>query len=299
LLPPSRRASQPSRTPTRKRRAPGRECARLRRLERLDLADAQTYADDAVSGAETKKLVQRSRLLDVIGARPPFSALILRDASRFSGRDGDEAFGELKRIAPAGVEIWFYTDGTRFNCGTLGDNLVGFVRAEMNAEFRRQIAKWTYEPMERKARAGYVTGGRVFCYDNVRVNGHVERRANELEANIVRRIYELYAAGHGLPTIATRARSRGGPSATPEALGGLAGPLTGECPTGTTDPAAAHQGAPDVRSARRVTTSSEARGRFGRWRASYVTWRPQRDSNPCFGFERVSQSTRSRCWMRP
>ncbi len=78
----------------------------------------------------------------------------------------------------------------------------GIVRAEMNAEFRRQIAKWTYEAMERKARAGYVTGGRVFGYDNVRVNGHVERRANEVEANIVQRIYELYATGHGLPTIA-------------------------------------------------------------------------------------------------
>ena len=45
----------------------------------------------------------------------PFHVLIMRDASRFSRRDGDEAFGELKRLAQAGVEIWFYQDGTPFH----------------------------------------------------------------------------------------------------------------------------------------------------------------------------------------
>ena len=65
----------------------------------------------------------------------------MRDASRFSRRDGDEAFGELKRLAQRGVAIWFYQDGTPFTFGTFGDNVVGFVRAEMNAEYRRQIAQ--------------------------------------------------------------------------------------------------------------------------------------------------------------
>ena len=166
------------------------------------VSDEHVYADDAVSGAETKRLVNRQRLLDVIRAGAPFGAVIMRDASRFSRRDGDEAFGELKALARAGVEVWFYQDGTRFTFGTMADNVVGFVRAEMNAEFRRQIAKWTREAMQRKARAGHVTGGRVFGYDNVRVNGHVERRINDAEAGVVRRIYELYATGHGLPTIA-------------------------------------------------------------------------------------------------
>ena len=68
------------------------------------VADAHICADDAVSGAETKKLVSRQRLLDVIRAGSPFQALVMRDASRFSRRDGDEAFGELKRLAQAGVE---------------------------------------------------------------------------------------------------------------------------------------------------------------------------------------------------
>jgi len=57
--------------------------------------DAHVYTDDAISGAETRKLVNRQRLLTALrGQTPPFHVLIMRDASRFSRRDGDEAFGE-------------------------------------------------------------------------------------------------------------------------------------------------------------------------------------------------------------
>src|SRR5918993_679623 len=62
--------------------------------------------------------------------------------------------------------------------------------------------------MLRKAKAGHVTGGRVFGYDNVDVTGpdgkrsHVVRRINEREAAIVRRIFELCAAGTGYTRIA-------------------------------------------------------------------------------------------------
>ena len=53
--------------------------------------------------------------------------------------------------------------------------------------------------MVRKAKAGHVTGGRVFGYDNVRTEaGHVERRVNEAEADVVRRIFHFSAEGHGL-----------------------------------------------------------------------------------------------------
>ena len=125
--------------------------------------DVHIYSDDAISDAETRKLVNRQRLLDTLsGTHPPVRVLVMRDASRFSRRDGDEAFGELKRLAQAGVEIWFYQDGTRFSFGTFGDNVVGFVRAVMNAEYRRQIARRTQEAMLRKAKAGHVTGGAVF-----------------------------------------------------------------------------------------------------------------------------------------
>jgi site-specific DNA recombinase len=180
--------------------------------------DAHVYADDAISGAETRKLVNRQRLLDAIEAGPPFHVLIMRDASRFSRRDGDEAFGELKRLAQAGIEVWFYQDGTRFEYGNFAANITGIVRAEMNAEFRRQIGKWTREAMVRKAQAGHVTGGKVFGYDNVRVDGHVERRINDAQAAVVRRIFGLSAAGTGYTRLAKQLNAEQAPAPRPQQL---------------------------------------------------------------------------------
>jgi site-specific DNA recombinase len=164
--------------------------------------DEFIFSDDAVSGAETKRLVNRQRLLDAIRNKPPFQAIIMRDSSRFSRRDGDEAFAELKAIVKAGVAVHFYQDGTSFAFGTLGDNIIGFVKAEMNAEFRRQIARWTREAMQRKALAGHCTGGTVFGFTNERVNGHVERVVNQAEADVVRRIFRLCRDGNGMLRIA-------------------------------------------------------------------------------------------------
>ena len=95
------------------------EAARAFAAERgWTVADAHVFSDDAVSGAETRKLVDRQRLLDTIRSEPPFQALIMRDTSRFSRRDGDEAVGELKRIVRAGVDVWFYEQRTQFTFGT-------------------------------------------------------------------------------------------------------------------------------------------------------------------------------------
>ena len=66
--------------------------------------------------------------------------------------------------------------------------------------------------MERKARAGHVTGGRVFGYDNVRVDGHVERRINVKQATAVRRIFEMAVAGAGVKKIAKTLNAEREPS---------------------------------------------------------------------------------------
>ena len=75
--------------------------------------------------------------------------------------------------------------------------------------------------MLRKAQAGHVTGGRVFGYDNVEVladgkRSHVERRINEAEAAVVRRIFELSASGAGLTRIAKTLNAEGAPAPRPQ-----------------------------------------------------------------------------------
>lgn len=63
---------------------------------------------------------------------------------------------------------------------------------------------------------GHVTGGKVFGYDNVRLNGHVERVINPTESKVVRDIYQRYADGEGFKQIAHALNAQKVPSPRPQ-----------------------------------------------------------------------------------
>jgi site-specific DNA recombinase len=73
---------------------------------------------------------------------------------------------------------------------------------------RRGATVRTHDSHLRKARAGHVVGGRTYGYNNEVVLGengkksHVRRVINQDQPAVVRRIFERYAAGHGITRIA-------------------------------------------------------------------------------------------------
>ena len=73
---------------------------------------------------------------------------------------------------------------------------------------RDKARQRVHDAMSRKARNGHVTGGKTFGYDNITITtpdgkrSHVARCINEREAAIVRRIFEMSAAGTGYSRIA-------------------------------------------------------------------------------------------------
>src|SRR5262249_44967015 len=96
-------------------------------------------------------------------------------------------------------------------------NVVGFLRSEMAAEYRRAVAKWTHNAQARGFKAGHVMGGRLFGYDNVCSScsrvipagttrccpaGHTDRRKNKTEEAVILRIFDLSATGAGYTRIA-------------------------------------------------------------------------------------------------
>jgi DNA invertase Pin-like site-specific DNA recombinase len=168
------------------------------------VADEHVYADDGVSGAEVaSKLREKQRMLSLIeSGAAPFQAIVMQSNDRLSRRDGDEALGELKAISSAGIQVWFYADGSRFEYGTFAANTLAFLRGEFAAEYRRSVAQKTAEALRRKAERGHVVGAKVFGYLNHRVNSHVERRIVDEQAAVIRRIFEMYASGDGLKGIA-------------------------------------------------------------------------------------------------
>ena len=68
------------------------------------------------------------------------------------------------------------------------------------------------DALRRKAEQGFVAGGKVYGYTNVREGSHVQRVINEAEAAIVRRVFSLVAEGWGFRRVARRLTEEGIPA---------------------------------------------------------------------------------------
>ena len=126
------------------------------------------------------------------------------------GRESIETAYALKQLVTAGVRLFFYLEDRERTLDSPTDKIMLSLTAFADEQERDRARQRTYDAMVRKTRAGHVTGGRVFGYDNVEVlapNGrqsHVEREINEVESAVVRRIFELASLGIGFTSIAKR-----------------------------------------------------------------------------------------------
>jgi site-specific DNA recombinase len=168
--------------------------------------DEHIYADDGISGAEFVKRPGFVRLMNALKPKPAFQVLIMSEESRL-GREAIQTGYALKHIIDAGVQVWFYLeDRDRKLDSALDKVMLSLVNFASETE-RERARQRTYDAMVRKARAGHVTGCKVFGYDNIeifvgetnkdgeRTRSHVVRRINPEEAKVVCRIFETYGAG--------------------------------------------------------------------------------------------------------
>ena len=182
------------------------------------VSDEHIFVDDGISGAEFVKRPGFIRLMNALKPRPAFQLLVMSEESRL-GREQIETAYALKSIMDAGVRVFFYLEDRERTLDSALDKmmlaLTGFA-SEMERERAKQR---TYDAMLRKAKAGHVTGGKVFGYDNKEILSadghrlHVLRVINQDEAAIVRQIYDLYAGGLGIGRIAKLLNTEGVPAA--------------------------------------------------------------------------------------
>jgi len=162
------------------------------------------YSDDGISGAEFVKRPGLTRLLNALEAKPrPFDVLIMSEESRL-GREQIETSYVLKQLTDAGVRVFLYLDDRERTLESAMDKVM-LSLANFASEMEREKARQrTYDAMLRKAKALQVTGGKVYGYHNVRRISGVARTIDATEAAVIRRIFELYADGTGMLTIAHR-----------------------------------------------------------------------------------------------
>lgn len=188
------------------------------------VADEHVYVDDGISGAEFSNRPGFLRLMNAIKPRAPFQALVMSEASRL-GRETFETGYALKQLSQAGVRCFSYLDNREIALDSAIDKFM-MSAATFAAEIEREKARQRVaDAMERRARAGYVAGGRCFGYENVVITtpdgkrSHVERVIKDDEAAIVREIFEASASGDGFTRIAKRLNAAHTPCPRPNGHG--------------------------------------------------------------------------------
>ena len=184
-----------------------------------NILEELVFFDDGISGAEFANRPGFLRLMNSLTPRPRFDVLIMSEESRL-GREQIETAYALKQIVTAGVRVFYWMEDRERTLDSPTDKLMLSVSAFADELERDKARQRTSDAMIAKARAGHVTGGKAFGYDNVEVLGEpdalgrskrvrVERRINSAHADVIHRIFALCAQGSGYATIAKTLNAEG------------------------------------------------------------------------------------------
>jgi site-specific DNA recombinase len=179
------------------------------------------FTDAEVSGAGR----DRPGLRAMLDAIPSFNALLLDDTSRLSRRLADSV-DIFEHLRFAGVRIVAVSQGIDSNSEQA--DVLMTVHGLVDSLYIKELGKKTHRGLEGRALKGLHTGGRIFGYSNVPCEtGGVQLQINEAEADVVRRLFRLYAEGYSYKRITTILNEEHIPSPRPRA-----GRRSGWCFTG-------------------------------------------------------------------
>ena len=173
-----------------------RQCRARIEQEQWQLGDV--YSDHAISGATTLRPGYQKMLEDARAGR--FEVLVAEALDRLS-RDQENIAGLFKQLSFADVRLITLSEGE------IGELHVG-LKGTMNALFLKDLAHKTRRGLEGRIRQGKSGGGLCFGYEVVRAVAtsgdplRGERRINETEAEIVRRIFREFTHGRSPKAIA-------------------------------------------------------------------------------------------------
>jgi len=156
------------------------------------------YKDQAISGASLMRAGIQALMQDAQGHK--FDVVLTESLDRLS-RDQEDIAGVYKRLRFAGVKMVTLSEGE------IAELHIGF-KGTMGALYLKDLADKTRRGLRGRVEAGRSGGGNSYGYDVVvRVTeggepDRGERRVNEVEAAVVRRIFNEYASGKSPKAIA-------------------------------------------------------------------------------------------------
>jgi site-specific DNA recombinase len=177
-----------------------------------DMHVVGVYADAAESGSHIERASMQRMLADA--KKRKFEVVLVDDLSRLSrdlGNTWNVVFGDL---ADRDIGVVDVTSGM---ASTDPNARITFAALGMvNDQFLQSVRKQTHRGLEGRALAGFWAGGRCFGYATVQEENppdpeHPRKRPviDETQAAVVRRVFGLFASGHGLKQIASTLNDEG------------------------------------------------------------------------------------------
>lgn len=171
---------------------------------RHGVAEPAVYSDAAISGARDDRPGYRAMLSAVTSGR--YDVLLVDDLSRLS-RDSTETGRLIKRLRFAGVRLVGVSDGV--DTDRKGHKIDVGLRGLMSELYLDDLADKTHRGLTGRALAGASAGGLPYGY---RVAGTGLREIDDMQAAVVRRIFDRAAAGHTARQIAAELNAAGVPA---------------------------------------------------------------------------------------
>ena len=180
------------------------------RAEKEGWKVANCYSDHGLSGASLMRPGVQMLLQDALNGK--FDILMAESLDRIS-RDQEDIAHIHKRLNFAGIGIVTLSEGA------VNELHIG-LKGTMGALYLKDLADKTRRGLRGRVEAGKSGGGNSYGYDVVHKTGsdgeriRGDRRINEFQAGVVRRIFNEYAAGRSPRAIAQKLNREkvGGPS---------------------------------------------------------------------------------------
>jgi site-specific DNA recombinase len=179
------------------------------RAKREGWAVTTTYSDEGISGSTPIALRPggKALLADALATR--FDVLIVEGLDRLS-RELGEAETMVKRLEHRGIRIIGTADG--YDTNASGRKVMRIARGLVNELYLDDLREKTHRGLAGQFDRGFSAGGRAYGYRSVEAEGGKRLVIDETEADIVREIFRLFAAGQSARSIAHRLNERGVPS---------------------------------------------------------------------------------------
>ena len=192
-----------------------RKCREHAERQGWAILPEHVYSDEAISGASTEREGLQRLIAAATDPARPFDCILIDDSSRLTRKLAD-ALNLYERLTFAGIRLVAVSQGVDTD-NPQAELLIG-VHGLIDAVYWRELAQKTHRGMQGLALRGSHTGGRCFGYRSTKAeDGSARLEVNEAEAEIIRRIFHLYAeSGYSLKKIAHLFNAEGVTSPQPQ-----------------------------------------------------------------------------------